>query len=67
MEDVLYLYEEPYDPLYPTVCCDEKPLALHAEVRSSVPAQPGQPERIDCEYERRSEHVATTAASRPAT
>ncbi len=53
MEDVLDLYEEPYDPRYPTVCFDEKPLVLHAEVRPNVPAQPGQPERIDCEYERR--------------
>jgi DDE superfamily endonuclease len=53
MEDVLELYEEPYDPLYPTVCFDEKPLVLHAEVRPNVPAQPGQPVRIDCEYERR--------------
>jgi len=53
MEAILELYEEPYDPVYPTVCFDEKPLVLHAEVRPSLPAAPGQPERIDCEYERR--------------
>jgi hypothetical protein len=28
MEDVLDLYEEPYDPQYPTVCLDEKPVVL---------------------------------------
>jgi hypothetical protein len=26
MEDVLDLYEAPYDPQYPTVCLDEKPV-----------------------------------------
>ena len=26
MEDVLDLYEEAYDPRYPTVCLDEKPV-----------------------------------------
>lgn len=53
MENVLELYAEPYDPLYPTVCFDEKPVVLHAEVRPPVPASPGQPERMDYEYERR--------------
>ncbi len=53
MEDVLDLYEEPYDPQYPTVCLDEKPVVLHADVHPSVPVEPGQPERVDYEYERR--------------
>jgi hypothetical protein len=35
MEDVLDLYEEPYDPAYPTACFDEKPVILHAETRPS--------------------------------
>jgi hypothetical protein len=53
MEDVLDLYEEPYDPRYPTVCLDEKPVVLHADVQPSIPAEPGQAERVDYEYERR--------------
>jgi len=53
MEDILDLYEEPADGRYPTVCLDEKPVVLHADVRPVVPAIPGQPERVDCEYERR--------------
>ena len=53
MEDVLDLYEEEYDPQYPTVCLDEKPVVLHADVQPPVPVEPGQPERIDYEYERR--------------
>ena len=53
MEDVLDLYEEPYDPHYPTVCLDEKPVVLHADVEPPVPVKPGQPERVDYEYERK--------------
>ncbi len=53
MEDVLDLYEEEYDPQYPTVCLDEKPVVLHADVRPSLAVIPGTPQRIDYEYERR--------------
>ena len=53
MEDVLDLYEEEYDPYYPTGCLDEKPVVLHADVQPSLPVEPGQPERIHYEYERR--------------
>ncbi len=53
MEDVLNLYEEPYDPQYPTVCLDEKPIVLHADVHPPTPVEPGHPERVDYEYERK--------------
>lgn len=53
MEDVLDLYEEPYDPHYPTVCLDEKPVVLHADVQPPVPVAPGKAERVDYEYERK--------------
>jgi hypothetical protein len=52
MEDVLDLYEEAYDPRYPTVCFDEKLVAPEADVRPAEAMEPGQPERIDYEYER---------------
>lgn len=52
MEDVLVLYEMPYDARYPTVCLDEKPVVLHAKVRERLPPTPGQVERRDYEYER---------------
>ena len=32
MEDVLEVYERPYDPLQPVICVDEKPVTLHADV-----------------------------------
>ena len=53
MEAVLDLYEEPYDEKRPTICFDERPCQLLAEVRKPLPVRPGHPERRDNEYERR--------------
>ena len=52
MEDVLDVYTRPYDPARPVVCLDELSKQLVAETRTPIPAQPGQPERVDYEYER---------------
>jgi hypothetical protein len=52
MEDVLALYEQPYDPQEPVVCLDEKPVSLHADVRPARPARPGHLAKRDNEYER---------------
>ncbi len=52
MEDVLTTYALPYDADYPQVCLDEKLVTLHADVVEPLPVQPGQPERVDYEYER---------------
>ena len=52
MEDVLELYEQPYDPQQPVICLDEKPIALHADLRPVSPALPGREARRDNEYER---------------
>lgn len=52
MEDVLDLYEEPYDPERPVVCFDETPKQLVAETRQPLPAQPGKPACYDYEYRR---------------
>jgi hypothetical protein len=53
MEDVLELYEEPYDPEKPVVCFDELPFQLVAEMRTPLPSKPGCLARYDYEYERR--------------
>jgi transposase len=53
MEEILDLYEEPYDPNRPVVCFDERPCQMLAEVRESLASKPGKPERVDSEYERR--------------
>ena len=52
MEDVLALYEQPYDPKEPVVCLDEKPVSLHADVRPARPARPGHVAKRDNEYRR---------------
>ena len=52
MEDVLEVYERPYDPQEPVVCLDEKPVTLHADVRAASAAKPGREARRDNEYER---------------
>ncbi len=50
MEDVLDLYEEPYDPKRPVVCFDEMPHQLVEEVvRVPLPVGPGRPARHDYE------------------
>jgi hypothetical protein len=52
MEDVLKVYERPYDPAQPVVCFDEKPVTLHDHVRPPTPAAPGRIAKCDNEYER---------------
>lgn len=52
MENVLDVYQRPYDPVHPVVCLDETSRQLLGEVRPSLPAASGQPERYDPEYVR---------------
>ena len=52
MEDVRDLSQRPYDPRYPLVNMDEKPVQLIQETRTPLPAKPGKPQRYDDEYER---------------
>jgi hypothetical protein len=52
MEDVLDLYEEPYDEKRPVVCFDETSTQLIEETRQPIEAKPGRPERFDYEYKR---------------
>src|SRR5664280_2038147 len=48
MEDVLAVYEKPYNPAQPVVCLDEKPISLHADVRPPISAKPGTTNPIPC-------------------
>ena len=52
MEDILALYIQPADPKRPLVCMDEVPKQLLSDIRDPIPAQPGQPKRVDYEYRR---------------
>jgi len=52
MEEVLSIYQRPYDSRFPVVCMDETSKQLIGETRVPLPIEPGQPERYDSEYER---------------
>lgn len=52
MEDVLEVYERPYDKNKPVLCIDEKPVPLRGETRDREPAKPGKTARVDYEYTR---------------
>jgi len=52
MEDVLAVYERPYNPKRPVVCVDETNKTLHDTPRGTLPIEAGQALRQDYEYER---------------
>lgn len=52
MEDVISVYQLPYDPTCPTLCIDEYGLALTAETHAPLPPRPGDVAKQDYEYSR---------------
>lgn len=54
MEDVLEVYQRPYDPKRPVVCMDELSKQLTKETRQPILASTGRVEKYDTEYERNS-------------
>jgi transposase len=52
MEDVLAVYERPYNSKRPLVCADEASKTLHDTPHGTLPMEPGQAQRQDYEYER---------------
>lgn len=64
MEDVLGIYQKPYNPNIPVLCMDEKPIQFLDEIRQRISAKPmrldpetklpkpGSNEKIDSEYVR---------------
>ncbi len=50
LEDVLRLYQLPYDPDYPQVCLAETSKQLIGEVCQPLPCLPGQPYRYESHY-----------------
>ena len=52
MEQVLDIYEQPYNPKRPVVCFDERPCQLLGDVLVPIPMKPGRVERQDYHYKR---------------
>jgi hypothetical protein len=55
MEDVLSIYQQPYDAKRPQVCLDEIHKNLRSTPRGDIPMEQGKPKREDYEYERNSQ------------
>jgi len=51
MEDVLAVYEKPYNPQVPVLCMDEQPVQLIKVVKQPIEATADHPRRVDYEYE----------------
>lgn len=52
MEDILDVYQTPYDENCPVICIDEKPYQLLDERRPAIPMRKGKSKRYDNEYVR---------------
>ncbi len=50
MEDVLDVYEMPFNPDIPVICMDGKPYQKLADARPSLPMRPGDSLKTDFEY-----------------
>ncbi len=53
MEDILDLYQQPFDETYPVVCMDEKQYQLLDDRRAPIPMKPGITEKQDGDYLRK--------------
>ena len=53
MEDILDIYQMPYNPRIPVVCQDEKPVQLLQDKWPPLPVKRGRPKREDYEYQRK--------------
>ena len=52
MEDILDVYQMPYDPRFPLWCMDEKPYQLLGEARDPLPMRAGDIAKYDSDYKR---------------
>lgn len=52
MEEVLDVYQQPYDATHPVIAMDEQPVQLIQETRRPIAATKSHPQRVDYEYER---------------
>lgn len=61
MEQLLDVYEQPFDSAYPVVCFDERPCQLIGDVVAPLPPRPGSDKREDYHYERHGTAVVMMA------
>jgi transposase len=61
MEDILWVYAEPYDPRYPVVCFDERPCFLIGDLVEPLAIQSGQIRKEHYTYEKNGSCVLLAA------
>jgi hypothetical protein len=66
MEDVLEVYQLPYDETRPAVCLDETSKQLVEHVRTPIPARPAVPGQIDKTSNEAVQQACTSIDARPA-
>ena len=52
MEDILEVYQQPYDPRFPVICFDERPYQLLQGLAQELPMKPGRAAKADYQYRR---------------
>lgn len=52
MEEVLDVYQEPFDKRHPLICMDEASRQILSDLFDPLPMKPGSPKRVDDKYER---------------
>ncbi len=50
MENVLELYEQPYDPKRPVICFDDRSCQLIGDAINPIPTKPDSPKKENYEY-----------------
>ncbi|MEM9282768.1 MAG: IS630 family transposase [Verrucomicrobiota bacterium] len=53
MEQILWLYDQPYDPDYPVVCFDERPCFLIGDTVEPIPMKRGKVKKEHYAYEKK--------------
>lgn len=53
MEQILWLYEQVYDPEYPLICFDERPYRLQEDTLQPLAMKQDKPKRENYEYKRK--------------
>ena len=52
MEDILEVYQQPYNPRFPVICFDERPYQLLRGLAQELPMKPGRAAKADYQYRR---------------
>jgi len=61
MEDILEVYQRPYNPRFPVICFDERPYQLLRGLAQELPMKPGKAAKADYQYKRQGTYCLLAA------